>query len=215
MLFYVAVAIFFGCDYYDPINPNQNFKHVPPDVKIYIPDANFLKALIDRGIDKNGDGAISKNEANTVTVLYIIDENISDLTGIESFTNLEVLKCDRNPLKIFPIIKLNRLKHLSCQGIKFGLLVLWENPELKILECDNCQLNDIWLEGNPNLLELSCSYNNLTYIDLSNNAKLKMVRLNGMPNLGKVCVWEWPFPPTETVISTINSPNAYFSIDCY
>ncbi|MEZ5049033.1 MAG: hypothetical protein R2766_05225 [Saprospiraceae bacterium] len=50
-----------------------------------IPDPNFKQALIDEGVDTNGDGEIQVSEAEVVDSLSIYDFKIEDLTGIEFF----------------------------------------------------------------------------------------------------------------------------------
>ena len=63
-----------------------------------IPDQNFLNALIDLGVDTNGDSIISPAEAEAITYLSISERNISDLKGIEFFINLDTLICSFNQL---------------------------------------------------------------------------------------------------------------------
>jgi len=67
---------------------------------VNIPDANFLNALIELGVDKNGDGMNGYAEAEAVTSLNFepLIKNISSLTGIESFVNLGFLYCSGNQL---------------------------------------------------------------------------------------------------------------------
>jgi len=65
---------------------------------INIQDNNFLKALIDIGVDKNGDGIISPGEAAEVTFLDVSGCSLSNLKGIEAFVNLDTLYCSRNSL---------------------------------------------------------------------------------------------------------------------
>ena len=64
-----------------------------PDPKVSIPDQNFLNALIERGVDINGDEKIIKAEAEEITYLSVVNYNISDMTGIEAFINLDTLYC--------------------------------------------------------------------------------------------------------------------------
>jgi hypothetical protein len=59
-----------------------------PDPFVTIPDNNFLSVLIKLGVDKNGDGIISPDEAAAVTHLEVFGDSISDLKGIEAFINL-------------------------------------------------------------------------------------------------------------------------------
>jgi len=63
-----------------------------------IPDNNFLKALIEIGIDKNGDSIITPSEAKGIKSLCVEGKNISDLTGIELFVDLDTLCCGINQI---------------------------------------------------------------------------------------------------------------------
>src|SRR4051812_4722974 len=83
---------------------------------VNIPDANFKARLLAADvtnsiastatdatipttfnkIDVNNDGEIQQSEAASVTLLNVSNANISDLTGIEAFVSLHVLKCQNN-----------------------------------------------------------------------------------------------------------------------
>jgi len=67
---------------------------------VTIPDENFEKALIELGIDTDGEinGQILKSDALKVNSLDISNKNINDLTGIEEFTALQYLDCKDNKL---------------------------------------------------------------------------------------------------------------------
>ena len=56
---------------------------------VNIPDANFLNALISKGIDTSGDGIIQVSEAAVVTQLNVGNSHISSLEGIQAFVNLK------------------------------------------------------------------------------------------------------------------------------
>ena len=71
-------------------------KEPEPEPEKTIPDINFLNALIDRGIDTNGDGLISDWEAEAVHNLDVSDCGIWVIEGIEMFVNLEILNCRNN-----------------------------------------------------------------------------------------------------------------------
>jgi hypothetical protein len=62
-------------------------KEDPPQF-VDIPDDAFLNALIERGVDTNGDGEICPCEAEAITSLDVSNRNISDMTGIDAFINL-------------------------------------------------------------------------------------------------------------------------------
>ena len=50
---------------------------------VNIPDDNFLTALIELGVDTNGDSIISLVEAELITVLKVNGKEISSMSGLE------------------------------------------------------------------------------------------------------------------------------------
>ena len=169
------------CDVFEP----------EPDVKI--PDEAFLNALIDLGIDRNGDGAISPREAEEIPHIDVSERGISDMTGIEAFVNLERLNCWRN-----------QLTNLDVS----------QNTALTDLYCAFNQLTSLDVSNNTALTVLHCFSNQLTSLDISKNISLTIIKLRDMPSLNEVCVWELPFPPAGVEIDIANSPNINFTIDC-
>lgn len=214
MFYLPALIVLLHCDYYDPIDLDPIPNVDKPDPRVDIPDKVFLRALIERGVDTNQDGFISKSEAEGIIVLNINDESIVDLTGIEAFQNLLTLKCDRNPLMSLSVYQNSSLENLSCEGIKLDHLSLSTNLNLRVLQCDGCELNYLWVSTNIKLEKLSCSNNKFTFLDLKNNRKLVLVELKDMPSLNEVCVWELPFPPEGIDIDTTHSPNIHFTTTC-
>ncbi len=164
-----------------------------PEPDINIPDEAFLNALIDLGIDTNGDGAISPSEAEEIPHIDVSDRGISDMTGIEAFINLERLICWKNKLT--------------------GLDVS-QNTALTDLYCALNQLTSLDVSNNPALTVLHCFSNQLTSLDISGNTSLKNIQLRDMPSLTEVCVWELPFPPNGVELDIVNSPNINFTTEC-
>lgn len=75
---------------------NQGYSQI-----VEIPDTAFLYALIEEGVDTNGDNLLSQSEAEPVTELYMEADqiqwgfdhgNITSLSGIEWFINLSTLE---------------------------------------------------------------------------------------------------------------------------
>ena len=134
-------------------------KVIPVEVfNLLIPDAKFREYCL-ANFDTDGDGVISREEAELVTKIDIKTDAILSLTGIEYFTNLETL-----------IIGTKNLQ----QG-KLTALNLKKNVNLTYLKCEFNPLTELDLSGNPNLQELYCHYNNLTALDLSHNPKLTIL----------------------------------------
>ena len=81
LLFLLTVVILSQCEKENP--------------QVTIPNNNFLNALIELGVDTNGDGIISPDEAEVITSLNVSEDSISNLTGIEAFVNLKQLDCSK------------------------------------------------------------------------------------------------------------------------
>ncbi|MEZ7504992.1 T9SS type A sorting domain-containing protein [Flavobacterium sp. Arc2] len=181
---------------------------------INFPDANFKTKLLSTNIgnndaiglygnsikiDSNNNGEIEVSEALEVYQLYVSESNISDLTGINNFSNLralsvignnlstldlsglknlEQLQCQRNSLTSLNIDNLNKLNILYCNENKLTTLDFSSNKGLVSLYCSDNQLTDLKVSGCPNLHEIICENNLLTMLDLSNLNKLTSVLLN-------------------------------------
>lgn len=65
---------------------------------VVIKDANFEKELIRLDIDKDGfNGVYLTDSADKVVTLSLLSgKGITNLSGIEAFKNLKILKCDSN-----------------------------------------------------------------------------------------------------------------------
>ena len=84
--------------------------------EISIPDNIFLQILIEKGIDKDGNNKISEEEASAVKTLILNERSISELTGIESFVNLDTLECNYNLLTTLDVSSNKNLTYLKCDG---------------------------------------------------------------------------------------------------
>ena len=111
---------------------------------INIPDANFKAALLSanssnyiasaampypnggvdifNAIDTNGDGEIQVSEAEAIKYLNVISLSISDLTGIEAFSNLVELRCANNMLTSLDFSNLTELYTLNCGNNSDGIV---------------------------------------------------------------------------------------------
>jgi len=138
---------------------------------ITIPDVNFKRVLIDRGVDKNGDGEISKAEAKAARYLWVNNYEISDLSGIEYFVFLEVLSCANNLLATIDLSKNTELRYLDCRGNYLSSLDVTKNTELYDLDCSSNQLTGTMDLSNLHLLyALYCDHNQLNRLILSPRA---------------------------------------------
>lgn len=122
---------------------------------LMIPNTNFKNALLNHNptIDTNNDGAIQCSEAAAFTgTLNVASKNISDLTGIEAFTNITGLNCG-----------VNQLSNLDIS----------QNLHLITLDFAMNAISNINVSQNTALTEIYCYSNNFQTIDLSQNTLLK------------------------------------------
>ncbi|MBF7092033.1 T9SS type A sorting domain-containing protein [Flavobacterium sp. ALJ2] len=151
-----------------------------------IPDANFEKSLIKKGIDGVEDGKVLTQAINTITTLdlsdYYTNLEINDLTGIQDFTALEELKLPYNgkgKLISIDVSKNLKLKKLNCTQNKLTSIDVSKNLALAELNVSYNKLTDINVTKNLDLTVLDVSYNKLTTLDVTKNLALTNLYCSG------------------------------------
>ena len=114
-------------------------KDPEPVLEVTIPDDNFLNALIELGVDTNGDGIISPAEAEAITFLdvsgtYSANGEIESMKGIEAFINLDTLDCNFNQLTSLDVSKNTVLTSLICNDNQLTGLDVSNNIVLEGLD---------------------------------------------------------------------------------
>ena len=160
---------------------------------INIPDANFKAKLLSASssneiaqnlignydvIDANGDGEIQVSEAQNIQKLYVPLSNISNLTGVEEFTNLQNLYCQYNQLTSLDVTQNVNLQTLYCNNNQLTSLDVSQNVNLEYFSCVNNQLTSLNVTQNVNLQTLYCNNNQLTSLDVSQNVNLEYFSCN-------------------------------------
>lgn len=153
------------------------------------PDENFRNYVLEK-IDKDEDGILSDMEVKNTEEINIPALEISDLTGIEHFTDLKTLICYNNLLTTLDVSKNIQLETLNCNANYLTDLDLSNNVKLVTLRCGSYSsvAEELWendiptvkknsltaldLTNNTALKELMCDCNELTSIDLSKNTAL-------------------------------------------
>ena len=138
-----------------------------------IPDPNFEQALIDLGYDTAPiNGSVPTVNISSVTFLDVNYRNISDLTGLEDFTDLTNLLCSNNNLTSLDISQNTDLTYLDCNNNQLPGIDVSNNTALITLSCYNNQLTSLDLSIHIALASLYCFNNQLTSLDLSINTAL-------------------------------------------
>ena len=140
-----------------------------------IPDIKFEEKLIDLGLDTSMDGKVANTSIENVTILNISDSDISDLTGIEGFTDLTRLNCDDNDIERLDFTDNSNLERLFCDNNSLVSIDVTNNIGLEHLYCSTNQLTSIDVTNNTSLKYFVFFGNQLTTIDISNNTILKYI----------------------------------------
>ena len=219
----LAFILFSGCE------------NSTPEAKVHIPDKAFLGALSASGVDTNGDGQISYQEAEATEVIVLPPSGIEDLTGLEAFINLDSLTITLNPLKGIDLSSNTALRYLEITSSELTSLDLSDNHLLEVLICGRNSLSELDLSNNQALLTMVCNNNlltsldlsaikslskmiscgnQLTRLDISMHSALRLIGVDNMPMLTEVCVWTLPFPPEGVTVLQGFSPNITYTSTC-
>ena len=156
-------------------------KGFDPEIVSLIQDQAFLNALIEQGVDVNGDNLISYKEAEAIFILNVSRKDISDISGITAFSNLDSLNCSRNQLTSLDISNNTLLTFLDCSGNQLASLDITNNSALIDLNCGgtmccgNNKISSLDLSNCTALRYLDCAGNRLTSLDVSNCTALSVL----------------------------------------
>ena len=243
-------------------NSNKNVVSKTANDTINIPDPNFKAILLAANttnniaaigaignfttvkIDTNNDGEIQVSEAQAINYLLVINSQISDLTGIEYFTNLKYLYCAQNNLTSIDLSQLIQLERLGCYQNNMTLLNLStllhlqylfcyqnnitsldfsHNPELTTVYCGNNQISSLDFSANPLFNDLGCRNNLLTSLNIKNGTTQlfgSQTYLNecwtGNPNLVTICADAAEIPALQSFMSTcgVNTSGMVINSSC-
>lgn len=119
------------------------------------PDPVF-RTYVEDNIDLNQDGVLIGEEVRAVRRLELANMEIADLTGIEYFSRILLLRCDENQLTSLDLSKNTELVYLSCYHNQLTDLNVTENVNLRWLICFGNPLAGLDLSCNKLLSNLKC-----------------------------------------------------------
>lgn len=120
----------------------------------------------------------NKQAIEAVTSLKIEGKNLTDISGIEYFTQLTSLYCGNNQLTALPVENLTQLTSLSCFGNQLTALPVEKLTQLTSLSCGDNQLTALPVEKLTKLTNLRCSYNQLTSLPVESLTNLTSLYCN-------------------------------------
>ena len=167
--------------------------------RIYIADTN-LEAFLENhnasgntvslgNINSMGNGItndhyIYASRVNGISSIDISNQNIVDLSGLESFKSLKKIDCSNNQLTAvsvlsnrtantpYTIVPFESLQELNCSNNQIASLNLSAIQNLSYLDCHNNQLNTLNVANGNN--------SNFTYFDAKNNQNLSCINVDNV-----------------------------------
>lgn len=177
--------------------PDLNFKNRLLQSTAMVGNFYFIASNVsgnNMAVDANQDGEIEVNEAQAVYKLTVQNCNISNLSGIEYFTNITNLNCADNLLTSLDVSNLTNLQIFRCDrnNINYlntnGLMQIRSfyygtnhlpnfninaHPSVNFLGCDRNQIINLDISGLPYLTVLQCDNNSIQSLDLSHQSFLR------------------------------------------
>ena len=179
------------------------------------PDRNF-RDNVWWDLNTNRDDHFSPSEIANAKGIICDNNEISNLKGIQFFTEIWKLDCYYNNLKTIDLSHNKKLSYINCHHNQLkeldvsGLPLLKtfycnynelpsinvsKNEKLEDFNCQNNHLDTLNVSQNKELVKLGCGSNNLTELDVSENKKLKTLgcyenKLRNL-NLGNQIELEW------------------------
>ena len=134
------------------------------------PDAAFRAYVAT--FDTDNDDRLSPAELAAAESMSLIGKSIGDLTGIEHFTALTHLRCQKNQLTSLNVSKNTALEELDCGDNQLTSLDVSANTALKQLYCMNNPLTALDVSANTDLTDLNCINTQRASLDVSKNTSL-------------------------------------------
>lgn len=135
--------------------------------------------------DLDGDGRISRYEAQRVRRIDCRERGIASLADLAEFTRLERLDCSGNRLTELDVT-MTRLETLDCSGNALEKLDVNGLRGLRELDCRDNRLTNLGLGSNVSLTRLDGRANAFTTLDLRACSSVLQADLRDNPELATV-----------------------------
>ena len=155
--------------------------------KTYIPDDAFEQVLINLDLDDVFDDSVFTSAVDTVKVMYLSYEGITDLTGIEDFFLLSELFCNDNQIINLDLSNNTNLVELNCNDnllvsldVRNGNnLALWYFTAINNFQLYCIAVNDIayanynWLKDSGCVFSSNCGTSSVE----DHQSKRKLIKI--------------------------------------
>jgi hypothetical protein len=176
-----------------------------------IPDPVFEQYLIDNNLDTEIDGEVITSNLTIVTNLILDNLDITDLTGIADFPNLDNLWLQNTNLTTLDVSENTLLKFLYFDNNQVSTIDVSVLPLLEKLSFIDNNVQEIIVGSNPNLQILDIKGNPINSLDVSVNNDLFTLETTGT-NLDCIQVNEGQLSNIPT--NWVKDESTNYSLDC-
>lgn len=141
-------------------------------------DKTFEMCCLER-YDLDGDGRVSRYEAQRVVRMDCSGRGIASLSDIAEFSLLRELDCSGNDLATLDVSRLSRLERLDCSANRLTRLDIAGLRGLTRLDCSSNLLSSLNLGGCPSLLWFDGRANRFPVLDVSGCSRSLAADLTG------------------------------------
>lgn len=135
--------------------------------------AEDFKAYLVENFDTDGDGEISRDEAELITAIECENLGLTSLEGVRNLTNLQTLHCSYNAIETLDVSGMTSLTELLCDHNLITDLNVSGCTSLSSIECNSNAIGELNLADCRNTLTtITCNENKLARLDLTNFDKL-------------------------------------------
>ncbi len=169
---------------------NQIINFTDPVFKARLISANTSNGITKNSsgqnfkLDNNNNGEIEVSEAVLVFELNISTSpintvnDVTDVSGIDFFSNLRKLNCVGNQLTTLNLNQLTNLEDINCSNNQITNLQVTNLIQLKSIKASFNNLTSLNLNGLINLETLLVHNNNLTSLELNNVPNLTTLKIS-------------------------------------
>ena len=137
----------------------------------------YFREYISEQYDKNRDGILDDGEISEAMTMFVFNEHVASLTGIEHFTALQILYCTGTQITLLDLSKCTALTTLECyDNAQLATLDVSGCKSLNSLNCSGSILTTLDVSELTSLTSLNCNFNALTSLDISYNAEMNSLR---------------------------------------
>jgi len=192
------------------------------DAYTVIPDTFFEERLHDLGLDNiENDGRVPTAYIENLISLDISNSSISNITGIDDFNSLEILRINNTSISDLDLSGNTTIKELYAYRISSETLNVSDMTALEYLECyESGSVRNLIVTNATALKEMQVYRNGFTTLDVSTNTALEklvcfegplqQLNTNGATNLQELIVYR-----TSLESLDVSNNKALERIECY